>query len=175
MRERKQKPSPQAKPSHYSTRQAWCLTWLPPLQSSQILHCARQWQIPLIFRAGCTISLVLLTHCTKPLRRDGSQRSRLFEMFIISLKKFLSQRSSTPHCCDHFQMENLQRNAGFDCPLQQPTHRIGQIENECHHKNCFHWAQGGKNVNLECKCLACLRIQIACQDSSNGRAVFSEP
>lgn len=80
---------------------------------------------------------------SKIVRRDDSQRSRSFEMCLSThlkkkKKRFHSQHNSTPHYCDHFQMENLPRNAG----CQQPTHGIGQI---CHHKNGFHWAQG-KNM-----------------------------
>lgn len=36
---------------------------------------------------------------------------------LISLKKFHSQHNSTPHYCDHFQMENLPRNAVYNCML----------------------------------------------------------
>lgn len=50
---------------------------------------------------------------------------------------------------------------------QQPTHGIG------HHKKVFPLGTGERNVNVQSKCLACLRTQISRQDSPNGRAVFS--
>lgn len=78
------KPSPRAKPSHYSTRQAWCLTWLPQLQPSQIPRCSHrdrflsssEWRaIRLYTHAPSTLSL--LKKINKKCVTIQTDRSRL--------------------------------------------------------------------------------------------------
>lgn len=159
MRERKQKPSPRAKPSYYSTRQAWCLTWLPQLQTSQNPHCSQQWQIPLIFTEQSNKAHVHapLTYCFKLYKVNVHRDHSCLKCtsLIISLKKKKkknSTHSTTPHLTIVITFK-WKISRGMQCTTarcQQPTHThgIGQIESECHHKSCFHcfhWAQG-KNM-----------------------------
>lgn len=97
-------------------------------------------------------------------------------LVIISLKKFHSQHNSTPHYCDHFQMENLPRNAVYDCTLPAAHTRDWSDRRRMPSQELFPLFPLGtreKHVNVECKCLACLGTQISCQDGSNGHAVFS--
>lgn len=74
--------------------------------------------------------------------------SILQDITLCSHFRFHSQRTSTPHYCDHFQMENLQRNAAQDRRLPA-AHTHDWSED-------FPLGTTGKHGNMERKCLACL-------------------
>lgn len=63
------------------------------------------------------ISLVPLTYCSESKVFDDSSHSSSPKQNKLKIKNFCCKIPSTPYCCDHFQMENLQRNAAFNCTL----------------------------------------------------------